>query len=1049
MKKANSYNLKFSINKRKCLLAVLYISIGNTFTYAYESKISNSKTEVNSSIQQNAVSGTIKDNNGMPLPGVTISIKGTKQATNSDFDGNYKINANSNDTLIFSFIGFVTKEIPLNGKTSLTVTLQEDISQLNEVVVVGYGTQTKKDLTGSVAVVSGEDIVSRSTTNVSNALQGAVAGVSVTRGSSEPGSGNTIRIRGITTIQGDSSPLILVDDVPVASINDVNPDQIESISVLKDGASSAIYGSRAAAGVIIITTKKGKAGAFNVNYSTEYLINKPTQIRKNVGAVRYMQMYNEAIFNDNKNLSNEFSTYDPNIIADYANLHQQDPDNYPDTDWRSLMLKKQSETKRHSLTMSGGTEKLKTNASFGYEEQNALYINRNWKRYAGRINNELKFSEKFGSILNIAFKQTDEIEPNIDPINIAISAAPVYSALWADGRIADGKTGYNPYAQLLYGGNQKTNNTLVYGKFGVYFKPIKDLKISLNAAPNYEFTRYKKFNNSIEYWGSDDPNMLQAPQYISGNAPINRTLNENRVFEKSLTTQLLTDYNKNIGNHNISGVFGLEQFSKETEALRVIGKEFIFNDYPYLSQAPTDQVFDNGTSISEVAYQSLFSRVSYDYDKKYYIQGTIRRDGSSRFGSEYRWGVFPSVAVSWVISNENFMKAIPVIDLLKMRASYGELGNDRLGNYLYISALQFADVLLANGATVEVAKTAAQRYLDVPNITWETTTSKNIGLDLAFLQNRLSLTADYFDKQTTDMLLSLSIPDISGFDDPIVNVGDMNNKGWEVALNWKDKIGNLKYSIAANAFDSKSKIGYVGGKRLFNGNKLSEEGIEFESWYGYQSDGIFQTQDEVNNSAVTSSAVGPGDIKYKDLSGPDGVPDGIINEYDKTVLGGSLPRYQYGGNINLEYKSFDFGLSFQGIGQQKFYLNPGTYATAFQDNWLSPPQLIENNYWSYYNTPEENASAKYPRIGNKNRSNNNSFSDFWLKNGSYLRIKNITLGYSLPTTLTSKLNISKIRFYLSGNDLFTFDHLPKGIDPEQASSYLITKSFIFGLKINF
>jgi TonB-linked SusC/RagA family outer membrane protein len=1049
MKKTKNYFLKYWIKKNTYLFAILYISMGNSLIYANESEVYTTDIKVNSNIIQKVISGKVNDAQGMPIPGVTIMIKGSKQGTYSDLDGNYNIDAGDKDILVFTYIGFVTKEIPVNGKSQILVTLVEDIAQLNEVVVIGYGTQTKKNITGSVSVINGDDIVARSTTNVSNALQGAVAGVSVTRGSSAPGSGNTILIRGITTIQGDSSPLILVDDVPVASINDVNADQIESISILKDGASAAIYGSRAAAGVIIITTKKGKTGVFNANYSTEYVINKPTQIRKNVGAVRYMEMYNETIFNDNKNLSNEFSTYDPNIIAGYDQLHQQDPDNYPDTDWRSLILNKQSETKRHSLTLSGGTDKLKTNASFGYEEQNALYNNRNWTRYTGRINNEIKLSEKFGAILNIAFKQTDEDQPNIDPTNIAISAAPVFSALWADGRLADGKTGYNPYAQLLYGGSQKINNTLVYGKFGVYLKPFSDLKISVNAAPNYEFTRYKKFNNSIKYWGADDPEMLQAPQYITGNAPINRTLNENRVSEKSLTTQLLLDYNKSIGNHNISGVFGLEQYSKETEALRVIGTEFVFNDYPYLNQAPTDKVFDNGTGISEVAYRSLFSRVSYDYDKKYFIQGTIRRDGSSRFGSDYRWGVFPSVALSWVVSNEKFMKSITAIDLLKFRVSYGELGNDRLGNYLYISSLQFADVLLANGATVNAAKSAAQRYLDVADITWETTTSKNIGMDVTVLKNRLSVTADYFNKETTNMLLNLSIPDISGFDDPVVNVGSMNNKGWEVTVNWKDRISDLKYSISANAFDSKSKIGNIGGKRLFNGNKLSEQGIEYESWFGYKSDGIYQTLEEVNNSAVTSTAVAPGDIKYKDLSGPDGVPDGKINELDKTVLGGSLPRYQYGGNINLEYKSFDFGLSFQGVGLQKFYLNPGTYATAFQDNWLSPPQLIDNNYWSYYNSTEENAAVQYPRIGNKNRANNNAFSDFWLNNGSYLRIKNITLGYSLPSQVTSKLQIAKIRLYLSANDLFTFDHLPNGVDPEQSSEYLITKSFIFGLKINF
>ncbi|HEA29223.1 MAG TPA: TonB-dependent receptor, partial [Leeuwenhoekiella sp.] len=919
---------------------------------------------------QQTVTGVVTDTQGVPIPGVSVTLKENKNnGAVTDFDGNYSIEIPADTaTLVFSYLGFNPQEIAVNGQTEINVELEKKEENLEEVVVVGYGTQAKRDITGSISVVSEDEIASRNVTNVSNALQGAAAGVSVTRNSSAPGAGNTIRIRGITTLQGNSSPLILVDDVPVDDINDVNPAEVASISVLKDAASSAIYGSRAAAGVIIITTKKAKDGVFRVSYTNEYLINTPTQIRQNVGSVRYMQMFNEAIWNDNNNTENQYSTYDPEVIANYGSLSAQNPNNYPDTDWRELLLKDQSETRRHNLVLTGGTERLKTNASFGYEHQDALYDKREWKRYTGRINNELQITDKFGAILNMAFRQENEEQPLYDPTEIAVAAGSVYPALWADGRIANGKSGSNPYADLYYGGFNESSKTLVYGKFELYYEPLDGLRFSMNVAPNYEFTKSKRFVNSIPYWGASDPEMLAEPNYLAGHSLTNRSLQETRINNKSLTTQILLDFNRTFGNHHVNSVFGFEEYSNEVEGLLVRGNEFISNEYPFLSQAPVDKVFDNDSNISETAYRSYFGRVAYDYKSKYYVQGTVRRDASSRFASEYRWGTFPSLALGYVLSEENFMKDVKGIDFLKFRGSYGSLGNDRLGNYLYLSTLQFTNTLIANGADVESVRTAAQRYLEVADITWETTSSLNLGFDFASFQNRLSITTEYFDKETSDMLLSLNIPSLSGFDDPIVNVGNMNTKGWEVTVGWKDNIGDFTYSVSGNVYDSKSILGDIGNKRLFSGNTLSEEGIEFQSWYGYQSDGIYQTQEEVNNSAVTSDIVSPGDIKYKDISGADGVPDGEINELDKTVLGGSLPRYQYGGSINLGYKGFDFGVVVQGVAQQTLYLDPNKYATAFDNNWYAPPQLIDGNYWSVYNTAEQNALVEYPRIGNNNRA---------------------------------------------------------------------------------
>ncbi|MCQ0110067.1 SusC/RagA family TonB-linked outer membrane protein [Zhouia amylolytica] len=1001
--------------------------------------------------QEKLIIGKVVDQNDIPIVGASIIEKGTTNGVSSDFDGNYTLSISSKASIIvFSFVGFKTVEVPVGEQTKINITLREEASRLTEVVVVGYGTQQKRDITGSVSVVSGEDIESRSVTNVSNALQGAAAGVSVTRNSSAPGSGNTIRVRGITTLQGNTSPLILVDNVPVESINDVNPEQVESISVLKDGASASIYGSRAAAGVILITTKRAKEGVYRFSYSGEHIINTPTQVSNPVNVIRYMQMENEKTWNDNGNGANEYPIWGEDVINDYLAQNAINPDQFPNTDWKDLLIKKSATGYRHNVLLSGGSEKVRTNASLGYEHQNALYDHFSWKRYNFRINNDLIISDKFGGNIDVAFKLIKQKSSIVNPISGALNYAPVYPALWSDGRLAGGKAGENVYAEFHNGGFSNNDNYQFYGKIGLYFKPIDDLKLSVNLAPNFDFYNAKTFRKSIPYWDFDDPNQQEDPNYITGYNPINRALAEVRNKTNTLTSQVLINYRKEFDLHSLDVDAGYEEFYSKTNNLGVRGEEYASNEYPFLNQAPLDKVFNSGTSYSELAYRSYFGRVSYNFNRKYYLQATLRGDGSSRFAKDYRWGTFPSISGGWVVSEEGFFESIkPTVNFLKFRASYGSLGNDRLGNYLYRSVLQFTnDVLLPNGSNVEAVRSAAQRFLAIEDITWETTSSVNLAVDMSLFDNRWFLSAEYFKKKTTDMLLDLSIPNLSGYEDPRDNVGSMNTEGWEFNTRWKDQIGDLRYSFNFNIFDSKSIIGDVREKRLFNGNRLSEEGIEFNSWYGYQSDGIFQTQDEVDNSPVTNSSVGPGDIKYKDISGPDGLPDGEINELDQVVLAGSLPRLQFGGGFNLGYRNFDMGVAFQGVGKRKYYQDSGDIM-PFIAAWRAPNAEYASSYWSLYNTSEANENAKYPRLSENSVGNNYRFSDYWLRDGSYLRIKNITLGYTLNNDVFKDTAISSIRLYLAANDFFTFDKLPKGIDPEQGGGYLITKSLIFGVKANF
>ncbi|MEP5341417.1 MAG: TonB-dependent receptor [Algibacter sp.] len=1003
--------------------------------------------------QQYQISGIISDISGIPLAGANILEKGTSNGAQSDFDGHFSLNVtDENATLIISYIGYLPQEVAVNNQTNISITLKENTSALDEIVVVGYGTIAKKDITGSIATIKADVITERGTTNISNALQGTVAGLRITRTNSAPGGGNTIRIRGNTTLEGTNEPLVLIDDV-TGSINDVTADQVESISVLKDAAAASIYGSRAAAGVIIITTKRAKEGVFRFSYSGDYFINTPTKEREYVDALKYLQMDNEKSWNDDGNGSDLFPIWSEDRINKYISGEAaSDRNEYPDTDWKSLLLKKNSTGYRHNINISGGSEKLKSNIFIGYEYQDALYEERDWSRVTARINNDIKISEKFGVIADVNFKLIKTNNPIFDPTGRALQAAPVYPAVWEDGRYAEGKSGDNAFLRFKEGGFSKNDSFLFTGKIGFFYKPINDLKFSLNLTPTATFTKGKTFSKEVRYWDVDDPDQINEGTLIP-NQTVNR-LTESRYDFTAVTMQALVDYDKSFGKHSVKALAGFEERSSKTENFGVLGDNFVSPDFPYLNQATTAEIFDNGTSASELAYSSLFGRVNYSFDNKYYVSASLRRDGSSRFASDYRWGTFPSVSAAWTVSNEEFMKSLESpISYLKLKTSYGELGNDRLSNYLYITLLQVQSALIASGSDVEEVRALSQLFLTTPNIKWETTATNNFGVELGLFNDRLSLEGEYFIKETTNMLLSLSVPDLVGFEDPTVNVGGMTTKGWEVSASWNDNIGDdFSYGVSFNISDAESIIGDINDKRLFDnsGTKLSEEGHEFQEFYGLQSDGLFQTQDEVDNSPVTNASVKPGDVKYKDISGPDGTPDGIINDLDKTFLGSSSPRNIYGGRINMAYKGFDFGLAFQGVAKQNFFLSE-SFIRPFRESWLTPSQEYASSYWSVNNSVEDNLNAKYPRLSETSSGNNYRFSDFWLKNGAYLRIKTLSLGYTLPTSTIEKLGLTKIRLSVSGNDLFTFDKLPNGVDPEQTSGtgYFLTKSVILGIKANF
>ncbi len=1008
-------------------------------------KDSNSE-EINVLITEDIdISGKVTDESGDGLPGATILEKGTANGTTTDIEGNYRLNTSEDAIIIISFVGYETQEVPVNNQSSINIQLTPDSEQLEEVVVIGYGTQRKSDLTGSVATVDGGAIAERNPIQVSQALQGTIPGVLVTRGAgSAPGSSATIRVRGITTI-GSSEPLIIVDGVPVDNIDFVNSDDIENISVLKDAASASIYGSRAAAGVILVTTKRAKKGQASFEYTVQYGIEKPTQLPDYVGPERYMEMINEQLWNDNGNPSGgETPVYAQDFIDDYVENNRTNPDEFPITNWTDLILNDHSTRVAHQLNFTVGNEKLRTKGSFKYESSDALWNKKKFERYTARINNDLDINKYLSTQFDVTFRHTINERPNINPIVRTHTAGPIYAAMWSDGRVASGKQGDNAWAAIEYGGFDNQWDNQLLGKFALNFMPFEGLKISAVVSPNIAFTKTKVFEKAIPTYTAQDPTVFDT--YIGGFNTTSLFEGNGEIFR--ITNQFLINYDKNFGQHNLNLLAGFESFSSSTENMGASRVNYELSEYPYLNLGPLDGR-DNYGSAFENAYNSYFGRLIYDYKNKYLLQANIRYDGSSRFASDYRWGAFPSVSAGWVLSEEAFMEGVSWLSFLKLRGSWGQLGNERIGNYPYQSTIAFNQNLFYMGNNITSATTAAQVAYAIRDISWETTKTVDLGVDADFFGGRLTFTGDYYQKTTSDMLLDIEIPDYIGYENPQQNTGIMETKGWELQVGWRDKIGEVTYSVAANLSDYVSTMGDLGGTQ-FLGNKIKQEGSEFDEWYGYLSDGIYQTQDEVDNSATLNASVSPGDIKYRDISGPEGEPDGLISpEYDRTLLGGSLPQYYYGGNINLNYKNINLSVSFQGVGKQNAYLSPDMIRPLL-NGAQNVPALVDGNYWSMYNAVEQNTSVQYPRLSQVSNSSNYVLSDLWLFNGAYFRMKNITLSYSLPVGLIEKLKLQGVSIHGTATDLFSINKYPKGWDPEAAATiYPVTTTLMLGLSVKF
>lgn len=1018
-----NYRSIFKQNKLPLLLIALAFPVSVTTSSLYATT-----TEVTITQQKKAINGVVFDGGlNEPLIGANVVVKGTTNGTVTDLDGKFTLEAAPNDILVISSIGFKSLEIKASDAAKGKITLQEDTQALDEVVVVGYGVQKKANLTGSVAHISAEAIESRSVASVSAALAGQIPGVTAIQSSGAPGSQTaSITIRGTNSING-GSPLVIVDGVP-GSMNTIDPQDIESLTVLKDAASSAIYGVQAANGVILITTKKGKKGdKARINYSGSVAWSSPVALLKFLGAGDYAMLYNEAVKNEN-----------PNAILPYT---EEDIQNYrngtlPDTDWYDETFKKNAQETYHNLSINGGSEKTSYNASIGYTRQDGLIDVNKYDRFNGRISVDSDINKWLTAGLNVSgYRGTknDGWEGYASLRQYCNRLAPIYPVYNDDGSFYYSGLN-NPVAHLNNTGftrqvDQQLNAT-AYAKVNI----LPELNVKALFSVRNDTRNNEGFKKLLEYG--------------TGNNTFNSGLREGyqKYYDWNwYTTQVLANYNKTFGKHSLTALAGFEQIYynyKYTEATRKGGG----NDELTESLNTLDKSSQtNKNGGHETARRSYFGRVQYDFNNKYLFEANLRADASSRFPKDSRWGYFPSVSAGWRITEESFVKDADIkwLSNLKIRAGWGQTGNEELSDsdiYPSIATYAYGSYMFGNSLYSTAYET---RYVN-SQLKWATVTNYEGAIEAGFLNNRLGFELAVYKKKTKDMLLYLPVQGVLGMDAPAQNAGSMQNTGFDLSLFHNNRINkDFSYAVNLNIAYVKNKITDMCGTEGENPDDSKYwylEGYALGSFYGYEAIGYFNTEEELANDAKRTGTEQLGDIKYRDLNN-----DGKIDAAnDRKVIGKDKPSWTGGLNIALYYKDFDFSAFFQGaFDVYGYYTGESSYA------FYNSGKVLERHLDRW--TPE-NHNASYPRI-TKDSQINFSTSSFWLQDASYVRLKNISLGYNIPSVLTQKIGIDKVKVYISGENLLTFSGL-EGIDPEAPASnrgayYGNVKKVSLGLKVSF
>lgn len=976
--------------------------------------------------QSRAVSGNVTSAvDGMGIPGASVAVQGTKIGTTTDFDGNYKIEAKTGDVLVFSFIGFKSQKIAVGTQQSLNVTLQEETAELKEVVVIGYGSQRKTLVTNAVTQVSGENLVKTNTTNALQALQGQAAGLQITSTSGQPGEGLNVVIRGAGSTSG-TSPLYVVDGILTGDIAYLNNSDIESISVLKDAASAAIYGSQASNGVILVTTKKGKRGAAGqITFDQYYGIQSVARKVDLLNATEYGVILNEAAVNSGKN---PYFTNDQ--IAAMGS----------GTNWMDHMLTDNAATKNFSFGASGGSDTSVYSMSLSYLGQEGVVGGKdlsNYDRYNFRFNSEHKLYKDVVTLgENLSFAYIDKNGIGVgnqynNSLRSAFQATPLLPMYDADGNYYDTTKNSepwlagaaNPYALMVYNNQNESNNQKLLGNVYLQIEPIKNLTL--------------KTTLGLDYYAGEGHSYSPVYQLsIYANSAFDK-VNQNMNKGKSITWDNLLTYKfKAAGNHNFEAMLGTSSINYDGTSVSATNADVIFNDLEHAWLNNTTN--KDGAKMSmtglkqETKRMSYFGRLNYNFKETYLLNATFRMDGSSVFSKENEWGYFPSVSAGWIVSNEEFLKDSKVINFLKLRGSWGQVGNQNARAFQYLSTIKSNNTNYIFGDTEGVLTPGAYPdRLSNLDLKWETSEQIDFGFDARFLDNALSVTFDVYNKKSKDWLILAPILATAGADAPFINGGDVVNKGVELSLNYQNKIGDFNYSISANGAYNKNTVGQIpNADGVIHGlsNELYDNAGEFYRaqngfplgyFWGYKTGGVFQNQEQINNYKSASGVVlqpnaAPGDLIYQNINGDD-----KIDASDKTEIGKPNPDFTFGLSLSASYKAFDFSAMANGVAGNQIvqsYRNQagayGNYTTAILDRWHG-----------------EGSSNTVPRVTEDNR-NFTQFSDLYLQDGDFFRISTVTLGFDFAKMKQSKpFFASQFRLYFSVLNLYTFTKYD-GMDPE-------------------
>jgi len=1012
-------------------MTVIYLCFMLIFLFTF----SGAKAVSNKTLYQPIhVKGQVTGVDGLGIPGVNVLEKGTTNGTITDIDGNFTITVgNDQAVLVFSYVGYNTQEIPVDGQTQLNLTLVEDITSLEEVVVIGYGTQKKVNLSGAVDAIGNENIENRPVTNLGQALQGSLPGLNISVGNSggEMGATMNMNIRGIGSITG-GEPYILVDGIE-QDINSLNPEDIESISVLKDAASSAIYGARAAFGVVLVTTKNGRKDGCSVNYSNNFSFAAPTIVPHSVNSRKFADYMNVAAKNDGN------APIFQKVILDYIDKYLSGEIDYwtipapfnpqmwllksvawANTDWYDVCYKKWVPSRIHNLSVSGGDKKTQYFISGSVFDQEGLWNfgNDHFNRYTlnSKINTKLNEWLRFNFTSKFSSRNIERPSYSQELIYSYLARAwPTDAPYFPDGT-ANWEA---PMVWCEQGGryHEKNNELSIIPGFEV--EPVKGWII------------YSNLRWRMNSWGSTNHDAKIPSKFADGTTTFLRAQNSyatNDFTSYYTSPNIYSTYSKEIGNHSFTLLAGFEQELTKYQSTFARRYDLVSDEVPSLNTA-TGRQETEGT-IGHFSTRSYFGRLNYAFKEKILFEFSTRYDGSSKFPAGSRWVIVPSGSAAYIISREEFWKPISdFVSMFKVRLSYGSLGNQDVGNYLYFERLQI-NTNLAYIMGDERPSYVGMAGLTSPGLTWEKVNTKNAGMDAGFLNNRMNMSFDYFIRNTYDMLgPAESLPAVLGTQVPRSNNANLHSKGFELSLAWKDNIGSLAYSARFVLSDVVSEV-----TRYFNPQKLLSaayyEGMELGEIWGYTTAGLFQSDEEaqaVNQSYISAEVPRAGDVHYMDVNKDGKIDLGkntLSEPGDKSIIGNSSPRYAYSLNLNASWKGLDINLIWQGIGKRDLWLSSPIFWGAGGQWWFTAYKE-HMDYWT-----EDNQDAYWPIPRMSKGDMNKQVQTRYLQNGAYLRLKSLQLGYTIPVRLTQKAFIQNLRLYVSGENLLTFTDLFKAFDPE-------------------